>query len=162
LIRTTLRYAYEIRDAKEYFDDIPDLKVAPDMLKLAEHILKSKATDFDPSQFVDNYEQALVEMLKKKQAGVAVSRRRAAAPQQNVVNLMDTLRRSLAQERAASAPRKRERKRIAGQRELLLPIEGKKSKETATKVAGRLSPSHKKAGPTPCARRSRVLSTSTP
>ncbi len=45
LIGTTLRYPYEIRDAKEYFDDIPDLKVAPDMLKLADHILKTKATD---------------------------------------------------------------------------------------------------------------------
>src|SRR6266478_6138886 len=76
LIGTTLRYPYEIREAKEYFDDIPDLKVAPDMLKLADHILKSKATDFDPSQFVDHYEQALVEMLKKKRAGIAVSRRR--------------------------------------------------------------------------------------
>ena len=38
---TTLRYPYEIRDAKEYFDDIPNMKVAPDMLKLAEHILQS-------------------------------------------------------------------------------------------------------------------------
>jgi DNA end-binding protein Ku len=103
LVGTTLHYSYEIREATEYFDDIPDVKVAPDMLKLADHILKSKATDFDPSQFVDHYEQALVEMLKKKQAGLAIPRRRAAPPQQNVVNLMDTLRRSLAQEKAASA-----------------------------------------------------------
>ncbi len=28
---TILRYPYEIRDAKEYFDDIPNVKVAPDM-----------------------------------------------------------------------------------------------------------------------------------
>jgi len=146
LIGTTLRYPYEIREAKEYFDDIPDLKVAPDMLKLADHILKTKATDFDPSQFVDHYEQALLEMLKKKQAGIRVSRSRAAAPQQNVVNLMDTLRRSIAQEKAASAPPKKARKRIAGQRELLLPIAGKKNKETATKVVERSSTTQKKAG----------------
>jgi DNA end-binding protein Ku len=124
----------------------PDLKVAPDMLKLADHILKSKATDFDPSQFVDHYEQALVEMLKKKQAGIAVSRRRAAPRPQNVVNLMDALRSSIAQERAASAPPKKARKRIEGQRELLLPIAGKKSKEPATKVAERSSTSQKKTG----------------
>jgi DNA end-binding protein Ku len=111
LVGTTLHYPYEIREATEYFDDIPDVKVAPDMLKLADHILKSKATDFDPSQFVDHYEQALLEMLKKKQAGIAVSRSRAAPRPQNVVNLMDTLRRSLAQEKAASAPRKKPRKR---------------------------------------------------
>jgi non-homologous end joining protein Ku len=41
LMGTTLRYPYEIRDAKEYFDDISNVKVAPDMLKLAEHILQS-------------------------------------------------------------------------------------------------------------------------
>jgi non-homologous end joining protein Ku len=35
--------------------DIPGVKVEPDMLELAQHILQSKATDFDPSQFVDRY-----------------------------------------------------------------------------------------------------------
>jgi DNA end-binding protein Ku len=39
------------------------------MLKLAQHILQSKATDFDPLQFVDRYEETVVAMLKKKQAG---------------------------------------------------------------------------------------------
>jgi DNA end-binding protein Ku len=146
LIGTTLRYPNEVREAKEYFDDIPDVKVAPDMLKLADHILRSKATDFDPSQFVDHYEHGLLQMLKKKQAGIPFSRSKAAAPQQNVVNLMDTLRRSLAQEKAASAPRKKARKRIEGQRELLLPIAGKKSKEPATQSAERASTSQKKAG----------------
>jgi DNA end-binding protein Ku len=146
LVGTTLRYPYEIRDTSEYFEDIPDVKVAPDMLKLADHILKSKATDFDPSQFVDHYELALLEMLKKKQAGIAVSRGREAPPPRKVANLMDVLRRSIAQEKSASAPRKKARKHIAGQRELLLPIEGKKSKEAATKAAGRLSTSQKKAG----------------
>src|SRR5579864_1596292 len=56
LVATTLRYPYEIRDEKEYFDDIPDAKIAPDMLKLAEHILKTKEGEFDPSEFVDHYE----------------------------------------------------------------------------------------------------------
>src|SRR5487761_298763 len=104
LTATTLRYPYEIRDAKEYFEDIPDVKVEPDMLKLAQHILQNKATDFDPSQFVDHYEDAVVEMLKKKQAGIIVSRERATPRPQNVVNIMDALRQSIAQEKAASAP----------------------------------------------------------
>ena len=133
LMATTLRYPYEIRDAKEYFDDIPDVKVEPDMLKLAQHILQSKTTDFDPSQFVDHYEEAVVAMLKKKQAGITVSRERATPRPQNVVNLMDALRRSIAQEKAASAPPKKGRKRIEGQGEMLLPIPGKKGKEAAAK-----------------------------
>src|SRR5271163_1322513 len=117
LMATTLRYPYEIRDAKEYFDDIPDVKVEPDMLRLAQHILQSKATDFDPSQFVDHYEEAVVAMLKKKQAGLPVSRERATPRPQNVANLMDALRRSIAEERAASTPPKKGRQRPEGQTE---------------------------------------------
>ena len=126
LIGTTLRYPYEVRDAKEYFGDIPEVRVEPDMLKLAEHILQSKAADFDPSQFVDHYEEAVVEMLEKKQAGLSVSREQAAPRTHNVINLMDALRRSIAQDQAASARPAKGRKRIDGQAEMLLPIAGAK------------------------------------
>jgi hypothetical protein len=40
---TTLRYPYEVRKAEDYFCDLPDLTIAPDVLTLAEHILDSKA-----------------------------------------------------------------------------------------------------------------------
>jgi DNA end-binding protein Ku len=146
LMGTTLRYPYELRDVKEYFDDIPTVKLEPDMLKLAEQILQSKAADFDPSKFVDHYEEAVVEMLKKKQAGMPVSREHAAPRPQNVVNLMDALRRSIAQEQAASAPHKKTRKRIAGQGEMLLPISGRNAKEAVAKPAERVSARRKKAG----------------
>ena len=117
LTATTLRYPYEIRDAKEYFDDIPDVRVETDMLKLAEHILQSKATDFDPLQFVDSYEEAVIAMLKKKQAGLPVSRERATPRPQSAVNLMEALRLSIAQERKATAdPSKKARKRIDADR----------------------------------------------
>ena len=66
LLGTTLRYSYEVRDAKDYFYDIADVKVQPDLLALAQHILKSKEARFDPTKFVDRYEQAVVEMLDKK------------------------------------------------------------------------------------------------
>src|ERR1700720_2014384 len=68
LMGTTLRYPYEIRDAKEYFDTIPNIQLEPDMLKLAEHILQSKATDFDPSQFVDHYEEAVAHIIPARLA----------------------------------------------------------------------------------------------
>ncbi len=146
LMGTTLRYPYEIRDSKEYFDDIPNVKVAPDMLKLAEHILESKEADFDPSQFRDRYEEAVVEMLKKKQAGMPAPREHAAPRPQNVVNLMDALRRSIAEEKRASAPPKKGRKRVEGQTEMLLPIAGKKGKEAAVKPVARPTGRQKKAG----------------
>src|SRR5271165_3865486 len=70
LMGTTLRYPYEVRDSKDYFYDIPDVKVAPDMLKLAEHILSSKEATFDPTLFVDRYEQAVLQLLEKKRQGM--------------------------------------------------------------------------------------------
>ena len=146
LMGTTLRYPYEVRDAKEYFGDVPEVKVEPEMLKLAEHILQNKATDFDPSQFVDHYEEAVVEMLKRKQAGLAVSREQAAPRTHNVVNLMDALRRSIAQDQAASARPAKGRKRIDGQAEMLLPIAGKSKRAAAAKSTVRPSARRMKAG----------------
>jgi DNA end-binding protein Ku len=106
---TTLRYPYEVREASAYFDDIPDRKIPGEMLKLAEHILDSKAGDFDPSTFEDRYETALNEMLRKKQAGLPVPKEAPAAQPANVVNLMDALKRSLQKEgggRTRAAPEK--------------------------------------------------------
>ena len=42
LLGTTLRYPYEVRDAKDYYADLPELALAPDMLTLAAQILESK------------------------------------------------------------------------------------------------------------------------
>jgi DNA end-binding protein Ku len=72
-------------------------------------------------------------MLKKKQAGLVVSRK-AAARRQNVVNLMDALRRSIAEERAASLQPAKRRKRNEGQGEMLLPIAGQGQKSSRSKV----------------------------
>ncbi|MGB7098138.1 MAG: hypothetical protein WBD95_05125 [Xanthobacteraceae bacterium] len=133
-------------DAKEYFDDLPDVKGEPDMLKLAQHVLQSKATDFGPSQFVHHYEEAVVEMLKKKQAGLPVSREHAPSRPRNAVNLMDALRRSIAEEKATPTRPKNGRKRIEGQGEMLLPIASKKGKQATAKPAERASARQRNAG----------------
>ena len=59
--------------------------------------------DRRPTTFTDRYEEAVVEMLKTKQAGLpAPQPRELRAP--NVINLMDALRRSIAEGRSASGP----------------------------------------------------------
>ena len=128
----TLRYPYEVRNEAEYFADIPDVKIPKDMLQLAEHIVDTKASDFDPSEFVDNYEEAVVEMLKAKQAGKAVSKTRAVQTSGNVVNLMDALRRSVSADKGAkAAPRKSKGKQedLRKQPQFKFPIEGGKAKQ---------------------------------
>jgi len=93
LMATTLRYKNEVRDEENYFDDIEDIEVPADMLKLAVHILKDKKGRFDPSKFEDRYETALMDMIKAKRAGKAPPAPNQERPS-NVVNLMDALRRS--------------------------------------------------------------------
>ena len=67
LMGVTLRYPYEVRKEEDYFEDIPAEKVTKDMLDLARHIFESKAGHFHPDKFEDHYEDALKELLKKKQ-----------------------------------------------------------------------------------------------
>jgi len=96
LLATSLRYAYEVREAGPYFEDIPDLKLPKEMTDLAGHIIETKASHFDPKKFEDHYENALVELLRKKQAGRAIEPVREEAPTpQRVINLMDALRASI-------------------------------------------------------------------
>ena len=128
-----MRYSYEIKDEAAFFAAIPDVAIAPDMRKLAEHILDSKAATFDPSRFRDRYEEAVVAMLETKQAGAPQLKHAPAATAGNVVDLMDALKRSLAgtPKPAEKLKPKKPSKRIAGQGEMLLPIEGKASKAAA-------------------------------
>jgi DNA end-binding protein Ku len=145
LLGTTLRYPYEVLSEKEYFEDIPDEKVPKDMLDLAVHIVESKRGEFDPEKFEDEYEEAVKDLLRKKQSGQTIEKPREPV-RTNVVNLMDALRASLKSESAGASarPAKKGKRRVVGQREMLLPIPGKKGKEAA--APARSGARQKKAG----------------
>jgi DNA end-binding protein Ku len=104
LLGITLRYPYEVRKEDEYFEDIPDEKIPKDMLELASHIVETKSGHFEPEKFEDHYEDALKELLKKKQAGEKIETPKERAPAK-VINLMDALRRSVEAERGGAAKR---------------------------------------------------------
>jgi DNA end-binding protein Ku len=118
LLGTTLRYAYEVRDAKGYFEDVPDLKLPKEMKDLAAHIVDSKAGHFDPASFEDRYETALVEMLRAKQAGRVIQQPKEEPAPARVVNLMDALRASIGSEtkKKPAAASTRSRTAAAGKR----------------------------------------------
>jgi DNA end-binding protein Ku len=106
LLGTTLRYPYEVRTAEDYFCDLPELTIAPDMLTLAQHVLDRKTGEFEPATFRDRYEEALLAHLKAKRAGAVPERKPAFAAPQRVVNLMEALRRSVAADTKGAAQRK--------------------------------------------------------
>src|ERR1700751_6061727 len=96
LMGTLLRYPYEVRDEKEYFDDIQDVKITKDMLDLAKHIVEQKSAPFEPEKFEDRYEEALVDLLNRERSGQLTGAKPAPKTSGNVINLMDALKKSLA------------------------------------------------------------------
>jgi len=137
LVGTLLRYPYEVRSEAEYFEDIQDVKVTKDMLDLAKHIVNQKLGSFEPEKFEDHYETALIDLINQKRNGkpiVPKERPRAG----NVVDLMEALRRSVggasADATTSKKPARKPKKAAAGQKEMLMPIAGKKpAKEVAAK-----------------------------
>lgn len=103
LLGTTLRYAAEVRDEEDYFDDIKSPKISKDMIDLAVHILDSKAAHFDPTKFKDEYEDALKALVQSKAGGKEVRVEKDDKPD-NVISLMDALQQSLKGGKAASKP----------------------------------------------------------
>ncbi|MET0598734.1 MAG: Ku protein [Mesorhizobium sp.] len=93
---STLRNPNEVRSTAEYFGGIAAGNPDPEMLQLAEKLIEQKSTTFDPKNYEDRYENALMQMIKQKLKGHKPII--AAAPERgNVVNLMDALKASLTQ-----------------------------------------------------------------
>jgi len=173
LMGTLLRFPYEVRDFGEYFDDIPDVKLTKDMMDLARHIVETKTGHFKPQEFEDHYEHALKELIEKKAKGEKIEAPKEQ-PTGKVINLMDALRRSVQAEKQSTKPapkpalkpalkaapkpvRAKKGRKNDGQKEMLLPIQGKKSAgggtakghaETAKESAkgSRADPKQRKAG----------------
>jgi Ku protein len=130
LLGVTLRYPYEVRKEDEYFDHIPDEKIPKDMLELASHIVETKTGRFDPKKFEDRYEDALKDLLKKKQKGEKIERPKEAKPS-NVVDLMEALRQSVSVEKGGGG----ERRKSASHR----------THQRTAKKSGRTAARHRKA-----------------
>jgi len=151
LMGMLLRYPYEVRNSAEYFDDIQDVKITKDMLDLAKHIVQQKSGHFEPVKFEDHYEAALTELINKKRNGERITSVSKPVSNDNVISLMDALKRSIsgkpaapkAEAAAKPAKGKKPRKAAAGQREMLLPISGKR----AAKAEEKRAPKEVKAKP---------------
>ena len=92
IVATSLRYANEVHAASAYFDEIPDSELPKQMMDLAKHIIEKMTGKFDPDQFEDRYESALIELIRSKQKGMPI-KPQPTHRQANVINLMDALKR---------------------------------------------------------------------
>jgi DNA end-binding protein Ku len=116
LLGTTLRYPYELRDEDDYFDDIRSARVSKDMVDLAEHLLDTKASKFNPDKFKDKYESALKALVKRKAAGKTIDVPEEVAEESNVIDLMDALKQSLGRRKPTKAAKRAKKSQARGRK----------------------------------------------
>jgi DNA end-binding protein Ku len=95
MLVTTLRTRDEVRESDAYFEDVPARKADAGMIEIAERIIAQKAGPFDPAEFKDRYEDALRALIESKRDGDGGGTKAPAPREDNVIDLMEALRRSL-------------------------------------------------------------------
>ena len=115
LIAYTLRAHTEVRDATDYFDDIPTVKADADMVEIAARIISQKESGFEPADFKDRYDDALREMIAAKTKGGKGTVGVAEPDDTNVIDLMAALKSSL-KGSASPTPKKAPAKKPAAKK----------------------------------------------
>ncbi len=115
LVMDTLRYSYEVREAEQYFEDIPaKADINKDQLELAKQLIEQKSKAFDPKAFKDHYQEGLLEIIEAKLKGKKIKGTGKRARPENVINIVDALKKSLEQsggKRSAKKTSKRQEKK---------------------------------------------------
>lgn len=105
LLLETLRYADEIRESDKIFEDIPDVDVDQEMLDLAGELIERKSASFAPEKFKSQYAGALRELIEEKRksgAVAAASDEELASRGDNVIDLMEALKKSVGKDKKKS------------------------------------------------------------
>lgn len=130
LMAYTLRFAAELRSAREYFTGIKTPEVQEEPLDLARELIKRKTAKFEPVKFTDQYEAALRELVEAKLKHVPMPAEPKAPARGNVVNLMDALRQSVGSP-AKKPPARETTPRRAGKKVAEMPKRTERRRKTA-------------------------------
>lgn len=109
IVLWTLRYGDEVRDPADYFARVGEVKPDPDAMKLTKKLIDKRTTHWDPGMVGDPVQAKLRDIIaakRKDRKPPPKAKRRAEAPQaDNVVDIMEALRRSIAGEKKPTKKR---------------------------------------------------------
>jgi DNA end-binding protein Ku len=147
LVLQTLLWPDEVREPKFDFLD-QDVTVRPQELQMAESYIAALSGDFEPEQYTDNYREALEEVIEAKVAGREVKAPVEAPRSGQVVDLMEALRRSVAEAKTkrgeSPAASERSTGSASGSKKATKKSAASTSKKTASRTAK--APAKKAAG----------------
>lgn len=92
-----LRYAEELRDPKAVLGSLSEPSGTSQELALAKQLIESSTSAFDLAAYKDDYEAAVVKLVNAKRKGKPLPEPEPERPRAKVVNIMDALRKSLAE-----------------------------------------------------------------
>ncbi len=105
----TLRFATELRDPHDYFKDVESMEADPAQLGLAKQLIDAYTQPFEIGKFRDHYEDALRELVEAKINHVPAPTPAPEKKPAKVIDLMEALRRSLAQRNPSQAANAQQR-----------------------------------------------------
>jgi DNA end-binding protein Ku len=114
LVLSVMRFAEELADVSEL--ELPTIKdVRKPELDMAKALVNSLAAEWDPAKYTDQYRENLMRIIKAKTKGKTVALKPEEEPRQaEVVDLMERLRRSLANAGTSKAGSSSSRKKSSG------------------------------------------------
>ena len=113
LVMEMLRYAEELRKPENFFDEVPSAKPEKEMIELAVQLIEKKSGAFRPEAFKDHYATALRELIQEKLKGhpIVAPHEEARPKGRNVVDLMEALKKSVAEQGPKGKPARGTKKR---------------------------------------------------
>jgi DNA end-binding protein Ku len=105
ILAYSLRVRSEVVDIEKAFESIPQDKLDKRMIDIAEQIIEQQEGEFAPAEFRDRYEEALRELIERKERGEKTTVAAPPPDTSNVIDLMEALKKSLGKKGAATKPK---------------------------------------------------------
>jgi DNA end-binding protein Ku len=101
LVASSLRMRDEVVNMSKALEAIPEVKPDRQMVDIAEKIIAQLEGPFNPDEFRDRYEEALRDLIRRKEKGEKPTTVAPPAEPSNVIDLMAALKKSLGAKGAA-------------------------------------------------------------